>query len=186
MTSMQLTNQYLIAMPQMEDPNFHHTTTYICEHNNEGAMGLIINRPLELNLSEILEQIDIKVSEPLLSEMPVYYGGPVQEERGFVLHPPEGQWESTVTITEQLAITTSKDILINIAEGQGPKQFIVTLGYAGWGAGQLEQELAANAWLNGPADTSIIFDTPVDERWSAAAKTMGIDLSLLSGESGHA
>ncbi|NOY66830.1 MAG: YqgE/AlgH family protein [Gammaproteobacteria bacterium] len=181
-----LTNQYLIAMPQMADPNFHHTTTYMCEHNDEGAMGLIINRPLNINLTEVLSQIDIDVADPSLTTMPVYYGGPVQEDRGFVLHRPGTTWESTIIIGDQLAITTSKDILHKIAEGSGPSQYLVTLGYAGWGAGQLEMELADNAWLNGPANTSIMFDTPTEERWSEAAKAMGIDLNLISGDTGHA
>lgn len=186
MNQLHLTNQYLIAMPQLADPNFHHTTTYICEHNEEGAMGLIINRPLEPSLSEVLNQIDIEVSDPSLASTPVFYGGPVQEDRGFVLHQPVSLWESTVVINDKLAITTSRDILVNIAEGNGPSRYLITLGYAGWGAGQLEMELSENAWLNGPADTSIMFDTPIEERWSSAAKMMGIDLNLLSGEAGHA
>jgi len=186
MDHLHLTNQYLIAMPQLADPNFHHTTTYICEHNDEGAMGLIINRPLEICLAEVLSQIDIEVSDPLLANTPVYYGGPVQEERGFVLHQPVTIWESTVVISDKLAITTSKDILIKIAEGSGPSRYLVTLGYAGWGAGQLEMELSENTWLNGPADTAIMFDTPIEERWASAAKMIGIDLNLLSADSGHA
>jgi len=186
MSQLQLSNQYLIAMPQMADPNFHHTTTYLCEHNDDGAMGMIINRPLDLSLAEVLTQIDITVTEPSLAAMPVYYGGPVQEERGFVLHQPATHWESTVVVSDTLAITTSKDILIKIAEGAGPPQYLVTLGYAGWGPGQLEAELADNAWLNGPADTAIMFNTPIEDRWSQAAKSIGIDLSLISGDTGHA
>jgi len=186
MNSVQLTNQYLIAMPQMADPNFYHTATYMCEHNDEGAMGLIINRPLNINLADVLNQIDIDVTDPLLANTPIYYGGPVQEERGFVLHKPGTTWESTIIISDQLAITTSKDILIKIAEGDGPNKFLITLGYAGWSAGQIEKELADNTWLNGPADASIMFDTPIEDRWSQAAKDMGIDLNLLSGDTGHA
>ena len=186
MNSVHLTNQYLIAMPQMADPNFYHTATYMCEHNDEGAMGLIINRPLDISLADVLNQIDIEVTDPLLANTPIYYGGPVQEERGFVLHKPVTTWESTIIISDQLAITTSKDILIKIAEGNGPKQFLITLGYAGWSAGQIEKELADNTWLNGAADASIMFDTPIEDRWSQAAKDMGIDLNLLSGDAGHA
>jgi len=180
-----LSNQFLIAMPQLDDPNFHHTTTYICEHNEEGAMGLVINRPLELNIADVLEQMEIEVEDPELANVPIFHGGPVQEERGFVLHRPAMSWESTVVITEQLAITTSKDILVEIASGNGPAQYLITLGYAGWGAGQLEHELAENAWLTGPADLSVLFDEPVESRWARAAEIIGVDLNLLSGDTGH-
>jgi len=181
-----LTNHFLIAMPQLEDPNFYHTATYICEHNEEGAMGLIINRPLELTLGEVLAHIDIPVESEEIARIPVYYGGPVQEDRGFVLHHMTRRWESTLKITDELAVTTSRDILANIASGNGPDQFLVTLGYAGWGAGQLERELAENAWLSGPANPEILFNTPVAERWTAAAQSIGVDLNLLSGDTGHA
>jgi putative transcriptional regulator len=180
-----LSNHFLIAMPQLDDPNFHHTTTYICEHNEEGAMGLVINRPLELNILDVLEQMEIEVKDHDLGNIPVFHGGPVQEERGFVLHRPAMLWESTVVITEQLAITTSKDILVEIANGNGPAQYLITLGYAGWGAGQLEHELAENAWLTGPADLSVLFDEPVENRWARAAEIIGVDLNLLSGDTGH-
>lgn len=181
-----LTNHFLIAMPQLEDPNFYHTATYICEHNEEGAMGLIINRPLELSLGEVLAHIDIPVEKPEIAQIPVYYGGPVQEDRGFVLHRMTRRWESTLKITEELAVTTSRDILANIAAGNGPDQFLITLGYAGWGSGQLEHELAENAWLSGPAKLEILFETPVEARWTAAAQSIGVDLNLLSGDAGHA
>ncbi|HEC29780.1 MAG TPA: YqgE/AlgH family protein [Gammaproteobacteria bacterium] len=185
-TTTNLTNNYLIAMPQLNDPNFYHTATYICEHSNDGAMGMVINRPLDLSLTEVLEQMNICVQDESLAEVPVYSGGPVQEERGFVLHRPANKWESTVTITSELAITTSKDILMNIAEGKGPEQYLVALGYAGWGAGQLERELSENAWLCGPADLSIMFKEPTGKRWEKAAQLMGVDLNLLSGDAGHA
>lgn len=181
-----LSNQFLIAMPQLDDPNFQHTTTYICEHNQDGAMGLIINRPMNLHVDEVLEQMDIKVIDKQLANTPVFHGGPVQEERGFVLHKPATLWESTVVISNQLAITTSKDILEEIAKGQGPSQYLITLGYAGWGFGQLELEIAENTWLNGPADLSVIFDEPVENRWNKAARMIGVDLNLLSSDMGHA
>jgi len=186
MNMINLTNHFLIAMPQLDDPNFHHTTTYICEHNENGAMGLIINRPLDLNLDDVLEQMNIDIEDDSLGNVPVYNGGPVQAERGFILHQPATLWESTVIIADDLAVTTSKDMLGAIAAGNQPKHFLITLGYAGWGAGQLEAEIADNAWLNGPADPSIIFNEPVENRWRKAASAMGIDLNMLSSETGHA
>jgi putative transcriptional regulator len=181
-----LTNQFLIAMPTLADPNFHGTVTFICEHNAQGAMGIVINRPLDLTLGEVLSQMSISAKETAVALHPVYMGGPVQTERGFVLHNPAGQWDSMLRISDELGITTSKDILENIAAGSGPKQTLVALGYAGWGAGQLEQELADNAWLCGPADNRIIFDTPWQKRWEAAAALMGIDLNQISDQIGHA
>jgi len=181
-----LTNHFLIAMPQLADPNFFHTVTYICEHNADGAMGIVINRPLELKLGEVLEHMDIHARNLEATDRPVYLGGPVQPERGFVLHTPNAPWDSTLAITDRIGITTSRDILAAIAEGAGPDHSLVALGYAGWGAGQLERELADNAWLSGPADEQILFRRPVEERWSAAAALLGVDLNLLSGDAGHA
>lgn len=181
-----LSNHFLIAMPGLEDVNFYRTVTYICEHNEEGAMGIVINRPLDINLGDILEQMDIPVSSPDTSEQAVFSGGPVQTERGFVLHSPEGKWDSTLQITPQISITTSRDILEAIAEGKGPLQSLVALGYAGWGKGQLEEEMSANAWLSGPADSQIIFNLPPMERWQAAAQILGVDMNLMSGDTGHA
>lgn len=184
--SFSLTNQFLIAMPALDDPNFHGTVTYICEHNPQGAMGIVINRPLSLTLGEVFQQMKISSPETDIARRPVYMGGPVQIDRGFVLHNPAGQWNSMLRITDELGITTSKDILENLATGAGPKQTLVALGYAGWGAGQLEQELADNAWLCGPADNRIIFDTPWQQRWEAAAALMGVDLNQISDQIGHA
>jgi putative transcriptional regulator len=181
-----LNNHFLIAMPALSDPNFHHTATYICEHNDEGALGLIINRPTDLRLGEILEHMGIEVTTDEIAAQPVYLGGPVQNDRGFVLHQPVGNWEATLKVTQDTAITSSRDILDAIARGEGPEKTFITLGYAGWGAGQLEQELAENAWLSGPADSRIVFDTPYEQRWEAAAGLIGVDLKLLSGEAGHA
>ncbi len=181
-----LSNHFLIAMPQLADPNFFHSVTYICEHNEDGALGLVINRPLDLQLHEIFEQMGIEAKDCTRLDQIVFSGGPVQPQRGFILHGPPLQWESTAGITDNLAITTSRDILEAIARNEGPAQCLIALGYAGWGAGQLEQELADNAWLSGPADPSIIFDTPVPERWRAAAALLGVDLDRLSGDAGHA
>jgi putative transcriptional regulator len=181
-----LSNHFLIAMPNLEDPNFHHTTTYICEHDENGALGVVINRPLELQLGEVLLHMDIRTDDIEIASQPVYMGGPVQSDRGFVLHEPAGDWEATLKVTDQIGITSSRDILAAIAEGKGPRHAIVTLGYAGWGAGQLEQELAGNIWLSGPASADIVFRTPTERRWLAAAELIGIDLHLLTSEPGHA
>jgi len=180
-----LSNQFLIAMPGLADPNFHQTVTYICEHDDNGALGIIINRPLRIKLEQLLEHLQIPLQTDI-SGVPLYSGGPVQQEQGFVIHTPMGDWDSTLRVTDAIGITTSRDILQAIARQEGPDKSLVALGYAGWGPGQLEQEMAANAWLSGPADPSILFDLDTDRRWSAAAALLGVDLSLLSGDSGHA
>lgn len=182
-----LTNHFLIAMPGLRDPNFHHTVTFLCEHNDEGAMGIVINRPLDIQLAEVFEHMDIAATDMKANRIPVFMGGPVQTERGFVLHrTSQSLWDSTLQISPEISITTSRDILEAVARGEGPERVLVALGYAGWGSGQLEEEMAANAWLSGPADPSLIFEMPVEERWEAAAKLLGIDLMLLSGQTGHA
>jgi len=181
-----LNNQLLIAMPGLEDANFHHTVTYLCQHGEEGAMGIVINRPSGLRLNDILDQLDISSSDLPSGEQSIYIGGPVQNDRGFVLHTSGGQWDSTLQITPRISITTSRDILDAIAHGRGPEQSLIALGYAGWGEGQLEAEISSNAWLNGPASEEILFDLPAEARWEAAARAIGVDLNLLSGEAGHA
>ncbi len=181
-----LSNHFLIAMPSLADPNFARTVTLICEHSSEGAMGIVINRTTDLALGDILQQMGIDTDSTNKRNMPVHLGGPVQTNRGFVLHEPLGKWESTLPITESLGVSTSRDILAAIAENRGPDKCLVALGYAGWGAGQLEREIAENSWLNGPVDRLIIFDTPVEHRWQSAAKLVGVDLSTLSGDAGHA
>jgi putative transcriptional regulator len=181
-----LTNHFLIAMPRLEDPNFFHTVTYICEHTSDGAMGIVINRPMELHLADIFEQLEIQVSTLQIAEQAVYLGGPVQSDRGFVLHDSSTAWSSTLRINSEISVTTSLDILEAIAADKGPGKSLVALGYAGWGAGQLENELAQNAWLSGPAKSDIIFNCPSQERWQAAADLLGVDLNLLSGDPGHA
>lgn len=181
-----LTNHFLIAMPSLQDPNFARTVTYICEHNDDGAMGIVINRPLDLHLGDVLSHMDIKAKGQQIAKLPVVLGGPVQRERGFVLHQPSTDWDATLHVTDEIGVTTSRDILTAIAHGEGPQQILVALGYAGWAPGQLEQEMVDNAWLSGPADLEILFDLPYQARWEAAAALLGIDLLTLSDEVGHA
>lgn len=181
-----LTGHLLIAMPAMADPNFFRTVTYICEHTDEGALGIVINRPLQMDLGTVFEQLALEAADPGLAKQPVLRGGPVQTERGFVLHEPARKWDSTVEVSESVHLTTSQDILSAMAEGTGPKRVLMALGYAGWGAGQLESEMSANAWLSVPANDTIIFDTPFEARWSAAAALLGINLATISSEAGHA
>ena len=181
-----LTNQFLIAMPALDDPNFQQTVTYLCDHNDEGAMGLVINRPMDLEFAELLSFLKIDDSRIRHPYIPIYQGGPVQTERGFVLHEDIGQWEATMAVTENIGLTLSQDIIEAIAHGGGPERFLIALGYAGWGAGQLENELAANTWLNGNADPGIIFDTPIEQRWTASAQLLGVELKNLSSDVGHA
>ncbi|MBS1220582.1 MAG: transcriptional regulator [Proteobacteria bacterium] len=181
-----LTHQFLIAMPALTDPNFFQTVVYISEHNPSGALGLVINRPLNLSLSQLLEHLQIATDRPDLAAMPVFHGGPVQPEQGFVLHSPVGQWGATLHVTERIGITTSRDILQATARGEGPESLLVALGYAGWGPGQLERELVENAWLSTPADFDLLFHTPSEQRWLAAAALLGINLNLLSTDAGHA
>ncbi|HVC38055.1 MAG TPA: YqgE/AlgH family protein [Gammaproteobacteria bacterium] len=180
-----LVNQFLVAMPSLIDPNFQQSVVYICEHNAQSALGIVINRPTNIVLNDIFKQLSLKADDQL-GQQPVFQGGPVQTERGFVIHEPPGNWESTLTLGDHLGVTSSRDVLTSMARGQGPQKIFVALGYAGWGAGQLETELANNSWLNTPADHSIIFETPVEQRWQAAAQLIGVDLSLLSGDAGHA
>lgn len=181
-----LTNHFLIAMPGLQDPNFARTVTYVCEHSDQGAMGIVINRPLDVALGELLDQLQIPTSRPEARGLPVFQGGPVQTDRGFVLHTAGLTFDSTLSITPDICVTTSRDVLEAIANGEGPTQTLIALGYAGWGGGQLEQEMISNAWLNGPASDDIIFRIDPAARWMAAAQLLGVDLNLLSGEAGHA
>jgi putative transcriptional regulator len=181
-----LADHFLIAMPALNDPFFARTVTYLCQHGPDGALGIIVNRPSELMLSDIMEQMSIDIrGQAQLASMPIYFGGPVQPERGFVLHEPRGRWDSTMEVSEHISLTTSRDILEAIGRGEGPQKILVALGYAGWGGGQLEREIAENSWLNAPAETSIIFRQPSSQRWKAAAELVGIDISLLIGQAGH-
>lgn len=182
-----LTKHLLIAMPTLHDPNFSRTVTLICEHSQHGTMGIVVNQPITLCVEELIHQLHTDTDEePAPNRDPVYAGGPVHINRGFVLHDSDRQWKSTYTIDDDLKLTTSEDILLDIGKGIGPENSIVALGYAGWGPGQLEQELAENAWLTVPYQAKIIFDTPVEKRWQTAASKLGIDLHLISNEAGHA
>ncbi len=180
------THHFLIAMPAMADPHFANTLTYVCEHNQDGALGIVVNKPTDMTLSALFEQIDVPLRDTQLRKTPVHFGGPVQVDRGFVLHRPLGNWQSTLAISDDLGLTTSKDVLEAVARGDGPKSVLVSLGYAGWSAGQLEQEIAQNAWLTVEADAGVIFETPPEARLPAAMRLLGIDFSRLSDDVGHA
>lgn len=182
-----LANHFLIAVPAMNDPNFSRAVTLLCQHNEEGAMGVMINRLSTYTLGDIFGQMDIHTDNEQLAATPVLSGGPVQPERGFVLHDGSADdWDSSFRISDQLCLTTSRDILIAMAAGQGPKRAVVALGYAGWGAGQLESELQEDSWLAVQATPQIVFATELEQRWTAAASLLGIDLNLLPSYSGHA
>lgn len=186
MSATNFTNHILIAMPNLDDPIFEHTVTYICAHNEEGAMGIVINRPLSIQLGEVLSQMSIDIDDEDVVNEPVFNGGPVQHDRGFILHQPAMDWESSIHVNDNVSVTTSRDILQAIAACEGPEQHLVALGYAGWDAGQLEQEIMDNVWLSGKADLDLLFATPIEQRWEKAANSLGIDMSLLSADVGHA
>ena len=181
-----LSNQLLIAMPGMADPNFNSTVTLICEHNADGALGIVINRPMSLNLGGLLAQLSLDQADKSAASSPVLDGGPVGRERGFVLHNPQAEFESSVTVSADIQLTLSRDVLDAMAAGSGPNKSVVALGYAGWEAGQLEQEILQNTWLNVPASPEIVFDVPFTDRWSVAAEIIGIDISQISSHVGHA
>jgi putative transcriptional regulator len=183
-----LTNQLLIAMPTMGDPNFSQTVALICDHSAQGALGIILNKPLPMRMSEIFEQleIEIEIEEGPLIERHVLRGGPMQTDRGFVVHPACGEWDSTLKVSDSIHVTTSRDILAAMARGKGPEEAVVALGYAGWDGGQLEDEIRANAWLCAPVEAGIIFDLPFESRWHAAARLLGVELSRISSISGNA
>lgn len=181
-----LCNQFLIAMPGMADPNFNSTVTLICEHNAEGALGIVINRPLDMQLGGLFQQLDLHSDDEALASHPVLIGGPVSPERGFVLHNPGHEYESSVAVSADVQLTLSRDVIDDMAAGSGPEKTVVALGYAGWDAGQLEAEMLANTWLTVPASPEVIFDVPFAERWRVAARTIGIDISQLSADAGHA
>ena len=181
-----LTNQLLIAMPAMGDPNFAQTVALVCDHSELGALGLILNRPLQMRMGEVFDQLDIALSHGPWSARPVLRGGPMQIEQGFVVHRAGGEWDSTIKVSDSIHVTTSRDILAAMALGQGPQEAVIALGYAGWGEGQLEDEMRANVWLNAPVDTGIIFDLPFESRWHAAGRLLGVELSRISPISGNA
>lgn len=181
-----LSNQLLIAMPSLRDPNFARGVAFLCQHGEDGAMGILINRLSEYRLGDVLAQMNLKSDLPEVIDAPVLIGGPVQPERGFVLHESGGEWESSFKISERICVTTSRDILIAMAEGRGPKRALVALGYSGWIAGQLEQELRENAWLTTTASERILFETPLEERWEAAAGLVGVNMAHMADYVGHA
>jgi putative transcriptional regulator len=186
MQKVNLTQHFLIAMPSMVDTNFAKSLTFVCEHNDQGALGVVINRPTEMNLHALLEQVSIATPHEDFKSVAIHFGGPVQVDRGFVLHTPVGEWQSTLQVGADIGLTTSKDILQAVARGEGPRQMLVTLGYAGWAPGQLEHELLQNAWLTVQARPEIIFDLPAEERLAAAMSLLGIDFANLSEVAGHA
>ncbi len=181
-----LSNQLLIAMPGMADPNFNSTVTLICEHNADGALGIVINRPMNLILGGLFDQLSLDEADQSAARSTVVDGGPVGRERGFVLHKPGAKFESSVAVSNDIQLTLSRDVLDAMAAGSGPDKSLVALGYAGWEAGQLEQEMLHNTWLNVPASPDIIFDVPFTERWSVAAEIIGVDISQISPHAGHA
>ena len=185
-----LTNQFLIAMPGMLDDTFARTVVYLCEHNEKGALGLVINKPIDIKLKNLFEKVELQLDRMELAEQPVYFGGPVQTERGFVVHDKRAEdqmpYNSTLSVPGGLAMTTSKDVLEALADGSGPRRVLVTLGYSGWQAGQLEDELGRNGWLTVDADPAVIFETPIEQRYERALSLLGFDPRMLSQEAGHA
>jgi putative transcriptional regulator len=181
-----LTNQLLIAMPNLRDPSFARGVAFLCQHGEDGAMGILVNRLSEYRLGDVLAQMNLHSELPEVIDAPVLIGGPVQPERGFVLHTPGGEWESSFRISDEVSVTTSRDILLAIAAGNGPRRAVVALGYAGWSPGQLEHELCENHWLTAPVSEQVLFDTPLEDRWEAAAGLVGVNLAQLANYAGHA
>ncbi|MEY2701343.1 MAG: hypothetical protein RIQ52_2098 [Pseudomonadota bacterium] len=180
-----LDNQFLIAMPGLADSYFARTVTYLCQHNGDGALGIMINRPSALTIGDVMRQLDIAVLDASLEHTPVYIGGPVQPDRGFILHTASTPWGSTLRVSDTVSLTTSRDILEAIASGRGPGKVLFALGYAGWSQGQLEDEMKDNAWLSVPADDAVVFDVSAAERWRRSADLLGINISLLTAQAGH-
>jgi len=188
-SGLNLANHFLIAMPSMDDPVFGGTVVYVCEHNDKGVLGVIVNKPTDMTMETLFERIDLKladnIDEDVVNEA-ILFGGPVQDDRGFVLHTPGERYSSSLTVTPEVAFTTSIDVLEAVAAGDGPARMLVSIGYAGWSPGQLEDELARNGWLTVGADAHVLFDLPVEERYTAAIKLLGIDPVMLASEAGHA
>jgi putative transcriptional regulator len=188
-SQLNLANHFLIAMPSMSDPIFGGTVVYICEHNEKGVLGVVINKATDMTMDVLFDRIDLKVAEGLRASVgsePIMFGGPVQDDRGFVLHSPSGRYSSSLPVTDDVAFTTSIDVLEAVANGSGPQRMLVSIGYAGWSPGQLEEELAKNGWLTVGADARVLFDLPIEERYNAAIKLLGIDPLMLASEAGHA
>jgi putative transcriptional regulator len=184
-----LANHFLIAMPSMEDPVFGGTVVYVCEHNENGVLGVVINKPTDMTMQVLFERIDLQLSnglpEPMVDE-PIMFGGPVQDDRGFVLHTPGARYSSSLTVTDEIAFTTSIDVLEAVAKGAGPQRMLVSIGYSGWSPGQLEAEIGRNGWLTVGASADILFDLPIEQRYVAAMKLLGVDPLMLTSEAGHA
>lgn len=186
---MNLANHFLIAMPSMQDPVFGGTVVYVCEHNENGVLGVVINKPTDMTMQVLFERIDLKLGGGLETELvdePIMFGGPVQDDRGFVLHTPGPRYSSSLTVTEEIAFTTSIDVLEAVASGDGPQRMLVSIGYSGWSPGQLEDEIGRNGWLTVGANADILFDLPIEQRYVAAMKLLGIDPLMLTSEAGHA
>ncbi|MDR0577627.1 MAG: YqgE/AlgH family protein [Candidatus Accumulibacter sp.] len=181
-----LTNHFLIAMPAMEDPYFAKSLVYIAEHNGQGALGVIVNRPIDMTLSALFQSIELSSAPKGMGDRPVFFGGPVQTDRGFVLHRPLGDWQSTLAVSPEIGLTTSRDVLQSVERTGHPSDMVVTLGYSGWAGGQLEREIGQNAWLTVPADPRILFELPCEERWASALELLGIGPANLAGQAGHA
>jgi len=181
-----LQNHLLIAMPSLDDPYFKRSVVYICEHDDEGAMGLVINQPIaQLSVHQLLTKLEMPVEDKTLEQQQVFNGGPLSQDRGFILHSPQPLWSSSASIAPEIMLTTSKDILQVIGTPKAPDKFLVALGFAGWDEGQLEQELIDNSWLTLEADPSILFDTPISDRWEQATKQLGFDIWQLTSQTGH-
>jgi putative transcriptional regulator len=187
-SQLNLANHFLIAMPSMNDPIFGGAVVYICEHNDKGVLGVVINKPTDMTMDVLFDRIDLKVADGLRAALdePIMFGGPVQDDRGFVLHSPGGRYSSSLAVTDDVAFTTSIDVLEAVANGSGPRRMLVSIGYAGWSPGQLEEEIARNGWLTVGADARVLFDLPIEERYNAAIKLLGIDPLMLASEAGHA
>ena len=181
-----LTNHLLVAMPGLDDPHFAQTVTLVCEHGDRGALGIVLNKPLSMRLAEVLTQMKLPAHSDSIGEQMVLRGGPVHQDRGFVLHRPGGSWESTHRISDSIQVTTSRDVLAAMARGEGPENAFIALGYAQWGAGQLEQELKDNSWLTLPLNEAVLFELPYEERWLAAWRSLGVDVTHVSTRAGHA
>lgn len=188
-SGLNLANHFLIAMPSIQDPIFGGTVVYVCEHNEKGVLGVVINKPTDMTMEVLFDRVDLKLAPGLRSsvvEQPIMFGGPVQDDRGFVLHSPGGRFSSSLTVTDDVAFTTSIDVLEAVASGAGPTRMLVSIGYAGWSPGQLEEEISRNGWLTVGADARVLFDLPIEQRYTAAIKLLGIDPLMLATEAGHA
>ena len=181
-----LTNHLLIAMPSLNDPNFAQSVALVCEHTDRGALGIVLNKPLPMHLSDVFSQMQLTPSSEIIAAQPVLRGGPVHTDRGFVLHRPGGHWDHTHKVSETIQVTTSRDVLAAMARGEGPEDAFIALGYAGWESGQLEREISENAWMSVPVDARVVFDLPFEERWSGAWRLLGVNVGQVSLTAGHA